>query len=169
MGSQLLYINLSQWGDYIGSVTLAADAASMDVSSIPSGYRFLVVMMCVRLEAGKPGTTMCIQLNADAGNNYSFLKAFFQPGDVFGTASLVTNVMYGSNVDSGYFASSQLQISQIPSGSIKGYWITGGDPNQGFLTTGSWSGIVEVNRITLTTASGDKFRAGSQFHVYGVR
>ena len=169
MGSQLLYVNLSQWGDYIGSVTLAADSVSMDVSAIPAGYRFLVVMISTRLEAAKPATTLCIQLNADGGNSYSFLKAFFQPGDVFGTVSLVSTVMYGVNVDSGYFAMSQFQIAQIPTGSPKGYTIFGGDPNQGFLTTGSWSGIVAVNQITLTTASGDKFKAGSQFHVYGVR
>jgi hypothetical protein len=169
MGSGLNFVNTQAWGDYIGQRLLAADSATMDISGIPPGYKFLVIMMCVRLEAAKPATTLLVRFNADAGNNYYFLKMYGQAGDVFGTAALNTSSLYASNVSAGVSASSQITLSQIPTAAFKSYWVVGGDSAQAFVTTGSWNSTNEINQVTLLTGSGDKFKAGSQFHIYGVR
>jgi len=171
MGSGINYINLHPWGDFLGQQILTSDTAQMDVSNIPAGYKWLLVLISAELEAGKPGTTCFIRFNNDSvANHYNFLKSYSEAGSVFITASVTSSALYGQNLTSARFSTSQVVVSNVPVTAYKGYWLTGGDEFQVFTTAGSWANQTdEINQVTLLTASGDKFKAGSQVFIYGVR
>lgn len=170
MGSGINFVNMHPWGDFVGEQILAADGLTLDVQNIPAGYKWLIVLLCAKLETGKPGTTGLVRLNNDStATHYTFLKMYGEAGDVFHTAFVTSSAIYGPNLNSANFASCQIQISQIPDGLQKSYWLAGGDGNQTFTTSGLWGGIVEINQVTIFAASGDKLKAGSQVMIYGVR
>jgi hypothetical protein len=170
MSSSIQFAQIHPWGDFVGEQILAADAVEMHVTGIPSGYKWLIVLICARLEAGKPDTTLLIRFNNDAGlNHYSFLKSYAVPGSVFTTASVTGGDIYGQNLQSLRWSTSQLTLSNLPVGGDKSYVMTGGNEAQNFTTTGAWFNAAEISQVDLYTASIDKIKAGSQIMIYGVR
>jgi len=170
MGSGISNYNTQTWGDFVGEIVLAADTATMDISNIPSGFKYLMVLITAQLENGKAATTLYMRLNADStANHYSFLRAQAQAGSVFNTASVVAGKIYCQDIESSRSSGASCQISQLPTAWFKTFIMYGGDDNYLFTTGGNWQVASEINEITLSTASGDKFKAGSQFQVYGVK
>ena len=169
MGSQLIQQILPTWGAFIGQRVLTADTASMDISNIPTGFKYLMVLITAKLEAGKAATTCLVRFNADNNvNHYSFLKMYGTAGSVFTTASVVAADLYAQNLNNARFATCQLQVSQLPNADFKSFVLYGGDESQAFITSGAWLNAAEINEVTVFTASGDKLLAGSQFQIYGV-
>lgn len=151
----------------LGESRLTVAGNKLEVSNIPSGYRFLIIYINVSSTAGT--TTNAMRYNNDAGAHYStqMLK-----GDSSGTITAFndagTHSVILDGINAGSPASLFLQMNQSPINGKKGYSCTGGCQDRTYTTSGYYDSAIEINTVTLEAGAGT-YNAGSEILVYGVR
>ena len=161
--------SLTQGYNYVrlGESILTGAAASIEVTNIPSGYRFLIVYINVASTAGA-GETM-LTLNNDAGvNKYTrqYIKSTAAVVSSGAAVSTFANICDG--ISAGYSGAIQIQINQYPLTGNKAFSTLGGLQNFTYNTAGSYDSAAEISRIKIEAAAGT-YNAGSSMLVYGVR
>lgn len=161
----------------IGSVLLAADAATVDFTAIPQTFANLRVLVYARGTVGATNTQNYMRFNNDTAANYDFMLSGFGASYSGNMVASQTWIQAGYIPAASAFGPS-FGINQIV---IPNYAGTAGIKNafceSGMLQTaapidhhsiyGIWKVSVAINRITFIPGSGS-FKAGSRFSLYGL-
>lgn len=166
MGASFSLAPTIQSWTLLGEKVQTVASSSMLVDQLPSGYKYLMVMIEVKTAAAD---TLRVRFNADAGNNYVNFKAKFLPGNTFETQSSVTSAILGASVSQFFYCLSQITISQLPTGANKGFFMTGGSDTEGNVTTGYWTGTAEIASVEIQPIGVTNLSIGSRLTVYGVQ
>lgn len=162
----------------LGATTLAVDAATISVASIPAGYRALEIIAWLRGTQNAANIWCSGQLNDDAGNNYDLIQTVADNVGVAKTiqndsASFAVGIIPAATATAGRFSQVRLFINEYAGGHYK---IVGGEVNAVWGTaaggishtwdTCGWRSTAAVTKVSLITAA--NFLAGSKMAVYGL-
>lgn len=170
----------------IREVELAAQAATIDITGIPAGYRNLLVIGSLRSNVATTFDTALVEYNGDtAGANYNVQAVHTANTTTTGTQSIAASaarsavLTSGATSGAGDYAPFRMWIPGYAS-LAKTKLI---DVGQAAPTTRASAGlftrrtaqhwykspIEAINRITFTPATGTGWVAGSVVSVYGVQ
>lgn len=148
----------------ISDTTLAAPAASIDVTSIPTGYKWIEVIWCG--SSDQVGAQNClIRLNNDSGNVYDYYvytsATANQSAGLIGVAG-ATNVATAARVTFYNTTANEIKVGT----GIYNYY---GNPYTGGIAV-KWHPVAnaEISRITIYPAAGN-FEANSRFTILGIK
>jgi hypothetical protein len=155
----------------LASTTLTSAAASVTVSSIPSGYTHLrIVAMPSTTQTGVANGTVVVQFNGDTGNNYysANLGAYTTVGLLLGWVSGASNFIianmtcdqvladYGSSTGRKYHSGLGVGNTSTSAVSMGAGWYYG-----------FWNSTAAITSIVFKEYSGYTFAIGSKFAVIG--
>ena len=146
--------------EVIDSQTLGSAAASVTFSSIPQGYRDLVLVF-----GGSTASDdyLGLQFNSDTTSSYSVVRAY-------NTLSGTFNTTYGL-ISSGDVSIDNLQIVQIMdySATDKHKTFLSRSNNSGYVAmhAGRWANTSAITLVKIMTGLGANYVAGSTFTLYG--
>ena len=150
----------------LATTTLASDTSSVTFSSIPSGYRDLVV---VANTIAASSTTLQCTFNADSGANYSYVRmaGITSPQSI--SSSGDTSLTIGRNEADG--AANVIQIQDY-SATDKHKTVLGRGNDPGVIVqaiAGRWASTAAINEISFTVSGATTtFKTGSTFSLYGI-
>jgi len=155
----------------IASGVLAAPAATIDFSSIPTGFKIIVLYLEARTsDAGD--SLVRLTFNADAGNNYYWTANKSDGTNCTGAyGAAVAFIVIGTIGGSG--SATQLGMIQASIGNKTGAYqksLVSLCQSQGSQLLqfygGTWTNTSEVNRLTCALAAG-QFIVGTKYALVG--
>lgn len=166
--------------NFISSNTLASNAASVTLSSIPGTYTDLVLKASIRTTASGAFSNLGLVLNSDTGTKYSFIRMLGAGGaPAVGSSTFsgqnAGDVSYGNGDTSTANIFSNIEI-YIPSYtvSMNKTIITSSvqENNQSIAYIYNHGQLFEntaaITSIQITEASGNNLKTGSTFYLYGI-
>jgi hypothetical protein len=167
----------------IDHTELSGNAASYNVTSIPSSYDHLYLVTSIRTDDVVYFDQLGLRLNGDTGTNYSWTRlnaGTTTPSSGTGTGDTSIEYLYGATgtsaladtfgtmttwipnyANTANFKQTHHQWTQ-PNNSTTDYqWFIG-------MIAGLWQDTSAVNQITLTPLDGDNFVQYSTFTLYGI-
>jgi len=149
----------------VASSTLGGAAASIDISSIPSGFKGLLVHINVQTASDD---TIKVRLNADAtanAHNWNWLLETGSAESHGNSGAGDTYWMIGS-CKSDKSATIQLQISN-DAALKKSFNSVSGTFLLNFFGSGYWNSTAEINRLTFVLTGAGNMSTGTSVQVYG--
>jgi hypothetical protein len=159
----------------ISSTTFNSTSGTVDISSIPSTYKELLITAIGLQSTVSTDESVRVRFNNDTGGNYSLNSINISNTLAAENGNGETEINTGNNVArtadaSNRFTRLQISIPNYASTEIKAMFFTsGGIPNgtqQGRTGSAGWNNTSAINRITLYLANGN-FKDGI-LTVYGV-
>jgi hypothetical protein len=159
--------SLTQGYNYVrlGSDVLSAPGTTLDVSYIPTGYRFLICFLS--LESANDIVLLSMKFNGSADTYrvqilYSDGAAISASAEQHAYAQIA-----GSVIDANRASSFTITINQDNvSLARKGFHFEGGSSYATLTGSGYWNSSAEINQVTITSTQ--DMIAGSKLFVYGV-
>ena len=160
--------------ELIASSTLASAQASFDFTSIPSTYTDLVLKLSARGTNASTYSTVKVEFNGSTSN--LSCKQLFGDGASANSSSSATQILFdsdGGNSTASVFGSHELYVPNYAGSSNKSVSIDSVSEQNGTtayaeLVAGLWANTSAINRVTLTTTSGN-FAIYSTAYLYGVK
>jgi hypothetical protein len=152
----------------LGNTTLATSSASVTFSSIPGGYKDLVIVTNYLGNGGESGTRY--RFNSDSGANYSYVLAQGDGSTVsWGSSSSFTGVIGFATATATVAALQNLQISDYAAtDKHKSVLVRSDRANQlTAMAAARWANTSAITNITIDSL-GSNFAAGSTFRLLGV-
>lgn len=162
----------------ISRTTLTGTAASVTFSSIPQTYQTLKLVVSAR--SSDATSSMGARINTDAGNNYSYRRAYGNgssavSGNGSSQSTLYVGDYNGNGETSNTFASVAIDIPNYFASSQKAMsvdWVTENNATLAYagIAASLWSNTSGVSSLSLTQFGGAaaNFIAGSTFSLYGL-
>jgi hypothetical protein len=162
----------------IASQTLSSAAASVTFSGIPQTYTDLVLVAAATGDRSSNVDSLAIRFNSDSGSNYSYtyMTGESSTGAISGRASNQTNIWCGNFTSNNVNNPSSI-IIQIQNYSntttnkttlSRGNPIAGGGYSAVNANVGLWRNTAAVTSVTVRSETGNNFRSGSTFNLYGI-
>lgn len=168
----------------IAEITLASDAAQIDIPNIPATYSHLMVIGMLRsTRAGQTTDNVLVVINGDATNaNYdqrqiqsASIGENLGSGGTANTRALGTCT--GATSPAGTFGTLQLSIPAYSSTTkrkvLQAETRAWRDRNTGGAVMTDvmigWASTAAINQLTILPSVGPNFLAGSSVSVYGVK
>ena len=152
----------------LAEVTLSSTATVVTFSSIPSGYRDLVLRLTGTV-AATGGHVM--KFNNDSGANYNSVTAY---GDgIGGNSGSYSAANASGGIGISYFWDTAVSTAQCSifdysqTDKYKSFSSRSGGGNYNHMFGGYWASTAAITSIALT-CSGTNFAIGSTFTLYGV-
>ena len=164
----------------IASTTVESPVASIDFSSIPSGYTDLMLAISVRTNrATEIYDTGRIRFNSDSGSNYAASRRLYGNGSsAVSDAPAITNsglfeMPTASGATVNTFGNIQIYIPNYTSSNYKSYSNDGVSENNATasyatLIAGLWNSTSAITSISLIPYAGSAWTTGSTATLYGV-
>lgn len=166
----------------ISSQVLTGTAASVTFSSIPSGYKDLIVKMSIRNNGdnGNNAAAAYLQLNGDTTSNYSWTYIYANnTSPTSGQTGSYTDIegyfiSNGSSSTASTFANSEYYIPNYNSSAAKPISYVGApETNSTSLDSNSvgaalYRGTSPITSLKIQRVYGSSFVAGSSFYLYGL-
>lgn len=166
----------------IAETTLGASAANFDFTSIPSGYRHLMVVWLLRSDVSATSDSCLTSLNNDTTNaNYD--RQYFQ-AVASSTTAVAVNAGSGSRAGlqstgatspANQFGTGYLLVADYTSSQYKTVHGFGNAWTNRSSSTilmyhwvQGWANTAAVTRITIAPGTGSNFVSGSAVQLYGV-
>lgn len=155
-----------------------AGASSVTFSSIPSTYTHLQIRILSRTERPVAAQSLWMQVNGDAGSNYSWHALEADGSAVSANAGanqtiILAGVTTGSSATSGMFATCVIDILDYANTnknktvrSLSGFDLNGSGGVQFY--SGNWRNTNAITSISLISPS-NNFISGSSFALYGIK
>lgn len=167
----------------INHTELSGNAASYNVTSIPSSYDHLYLVASTRSDQSGYYENIFLNYNGDTGSNYASTALYA------GTSSVGTNRNGGATKIENILVCTASHLADTFSSltfwipnyanttNFKQAFIECPVPNDSTtnnqwyvsIVAGLWSATAAINRLTLTLAGGDNFVQHSSFTLYGVK
>lgn len=154
----------------IASTTLGSAASSVTLSSIPSTYTDLVVVVSAKTTSAAQNLLM--RVNSDSGTNYS-TTLVTGSGTATGSAR-TSNATQGALDNYGYADTANHNITTInlmnyANTSVNKTWLSRANnaANGTTALVGLWRSTSAINAIEIYIAA-NTFVAGSTFNLYGI-
>jgi len=165
----------------INQVTLIADTATMDITSIPGDYQTLVAYVFARGDNASAGSEECrLRFNNDSGANYS-TQINVTDGNVQASSEVVgaTGAPFAyipkNSALANAYGTAEIWIPQYTGTTRKTFLSissngvsTAAQGVQGVIMGGVWASTSAITRITLLPVTSANFKAGSFFRLYGI-
>ena len=166
----------------IDHTELSGNAASYDVTSIPSSYDHLYLTTSTRTDDVVYSDQLGLRFNGDTGTNYSWtrlttgtstpyssrgdtdtsIEGLYTPGSSADANTFGTMTMWIPNyANTANFKQTASRWAQENNSTTDWQWFVG-------VHAGLWASTAAVNQITLTPLDGDNFVQYSTFTLYGV-
>jgi hypothetical protein len=165
----------------IESQVLGTSAATVTFSSIPSGYRDLVLRVSGRTDRAAAFDSLVLTINGTGGTAYSrtALRGNGASAVSFNAASgasFLTDLMgiTASTATASTFGSFEIYIPSYTVSQNKPFSFSGaGEDNNSTpvylgATAGLWSNTAAITQLSCAPNSGTIFAAGSSFYLYGL-
>ncbi len=157
----------------IASQTLSSSAASVTFSSIPSGYRDLVLKCSAQMASGGASDNLLVQFNSSGGTAYSATYVQGTGSAAFsGRNSSTSTIRLYNGISQYNWANIELYIPSYTASQnkpVSGFTVT----EQNLATdcyvvadAGLWRDTSAITSITLST--GSNLVSGSSFYLYGL-
>lgn len=164
--------------DSIATTTLGSAQSSVTFSSISGSYTDLVLVVAATGDRASNVDSLAIRLNSDTGSNYSYtyLAGETSSGAISGRASNQTNIWCGNftsnNVDNP--SPIIIQIQNYSNTTTYKTTLSRGNPIAGGYSAtnanvGLWRSTAAITSVTVRSETGNNFRSGSTFTLYGVK
>jgi hypothetical protein len=151
----------------LGESRLTIQGIKLEVTNIPSGYRFLMIYINL-ISHDSAGTNM-FRINGVNTNNFITQSLKANSSGVisaFNENNNYANVLDLLPVDAT--AALFMQINQFPLSGLKGFSCVGGCDDRIYNTAGSVNSPIEIHTVSIEAAAGS-YSANSEIIVYGVR
>lgn len=165
--------------DLIDEQILAASAATIDFSSIPSTYRHLELFLIGRSTQAAAFTNVRLELNADSGTNYDQQQTQTNNTSVTGTATVATATpligwVAGASMTANVPATIRLQLFDYARTTFQKTWLAEAMLRKGTTaadmfrldSAGNWHNTAAINQVTLTLGAAS-FDVGTIATLYG--
>lgn len=167
----------------IDHTELSGNAASYNVTSIPSSYDHLYLVISTRTDDVVYWDQLGLRFNGDTGANYSHVRlnaGSDTPTGGYGLGTTSIQYLYGATGSSALASTFGTMTTWIPNySSTVGFTQTlhdwAAENNSGTnwqwfigMISGLWQDTSAVDQITLTPLDGDDFVQYSTFTLYGV-
>lgn len=156
----------------ISNTTLGADAASVDVTSIPGSYAHLLIIAYLRSSTAAVSTTLVCRFNADSGANYSMVDtANTDAATYIGTSA---QGVPGANSDASAFNAVAILVPHYAGTSMhKSAVLFNGQHSKSADATarhngvaaGRWKSASAITRVTISAGAGNLV-TGSRVGIY---
>lgn len=175
----------SPFSRLVSRTVLSASAATIDLSSIPTGYSILALYLELRSDVSALVDNVLIRMNGDttAGNYYSLgvsaestgVTVSENLGAVAGVRIL--NGAVGNTAPSGYRSNLEIllpnYLDTAAARHVTGEGYAQGGNSAGNLHSltfgGTWTNTANaINQLTILPVSGSNFLAGSAYELYGI-
>lgn len=168
----------------IAETTLAAPAASVTFAGIPQNYRTLAMVLQLCTDRVNELDVWGWQANADAGNNYDYLRMYMTGGNVHGVSvgrgvatiqsgyteavnSRANNLAPNLSFWPGYASASMEKWSVTSIASVGGNVSADSDLYLVFAA-GHWRSTNAITSLTIYPVLGANLVAGSILTLYGI-
>lgn len=165
----------------ISETVVSIAVASVTFSSIPQGFRHLVLFTRGRTDAAVEIDSIVMRFNGDSGANYDFEQFYGNGATVVASAGRATSTMVVQFIEG---ASSRANLFAAGISFILGYSVSGVEKTainlgQAFgnlsadadlyavFRSGLWRNTSVITSVALIPGSGN-FVSGSRFQLYGV-
>lgn len=166
----------------LSETILAASTATVTFSSIPVGFRNLLISSLARTDRATEADSVAIRFNADSGANYDF-------GQVYGNSATPTASVAragtsipivtaeAANSRANAFSPGVIWIFGYSLTTIEkrclslslGYGDLSADADMNTIfRSGGWRSTTAITSITILPAVGPNFVSGSRFQLYGM-
>ena len=158
----------------ISSTTLGSAAATITMSSIPSTYTDLrIVLNGITLTSA--GTYVSFRINGDTGTNYSYTKIYGTGASALSSRGTSTATLYLNDADASGANPYLIEVDIFSyAGSTNKTLLASSslDRNGGGLTdrtVGLWRNTAAINSITFVSIAGNNFQSGTTATLYGIK
>ena len=161
--------------DALGTLTLSANATSVTISGVPTGYKHLQIRANVL--TSHPNNDLGVRFNDDSASNYN-THTLYGSGSVAGSLAVTSSTFLGAafSQPSDYPGSFVMDILDYANSnkfkttrSLWGHDRNGGTGYVG-LYSGAWRSTSTISSITFyNTFSGSTINTNTQFALYGVK
>lgn len=173
---------MAQTYQLIQSTVLAANAANIVFSSIPNTYTHLELLIQARSTHTQPNDFVLLRYNGDSTAGayaYSSLQVLSgylttENGSVSSSSFTGFCAISGDNNQSNIFGISRIVIPEYKNTSVAKTGFAVGNSAYGTGFTSSitlqglyWNSTAAISSITLLLNSGNNFKPGSTFQLYG--
>ena len=147
----------------LATTTLGASASSVTFSSIPSGYRDLILVVA---GTGSSSGSIRIQMNNDTGSNYTYVDAFGNGSSAASSSGTLTSAIVAD-----LYATESNGIAHIMDYSAtynQKTILARGNAASGIarMVANRWANTSAVTEIDVFPSSGN-FNSGSTISLYG--
>lgn len=158
--------------DKLGQITLTANQATLTFSSIPSGYRDLIIIgRSVWVYPSSGNERFAYYFNGDQAANYSSVWTYGDNNSLAQNTRINNANNYGGSIPDLNNQGGILitHIFNYSNTNLKTSWQTRTiDGNIAYNMAGYWNNTAAVNEVVLSCASGSQFKSGSNFSLYGI-
>ena len=156
----------------IATTTLGSSAASYTFSSIPSTYTDLILV--TNFSSSVTGTDLCVQLNGDTANNYSY-RWIDGTGSAAASAGVSTQPVFKLN-HYGYGTTTAGETNNIAhfqnysnTTTYKTILSRANSSSNGVSGVASlWRSTAAISSIKILTNDGSTYSTGTTFTLYGI-
>ena len=156
--------------EVIGSQTLSSASASVTFSSIPSGYRDLVLVFEVKGATTNAYTGL--RFNGDSGSNYSYVNMRGNGSSALSNSGTLNNAAVGAVFSEASTTEAATAIVQIMdySATDKHTTLLTRDKSVGIVSASAvrWANTAAVTSIQILDTGGANYAAGSTFSLYQI-
>jgi hypothetical protein len=164
----------------IASVEVATPQATIDFTSIPSGYTDLIIVCSIRdtINSGASPGQGALRFNGDSANNYSrrYVRGNGSTADssfASSVSAFIWRVEQPNGATANTFGSTTLYIPNYTSSNYKSISMDNVTENNATeahaeLATGLWNSTSAITSISLLSASSANMMTNSTFTLYGV-
>ncbi len=168
----------------IAETELTDAAASIAFSSIPAGFRRLILIVEARTDRADEADSVLVQFNSDAGGNYDYarFRASSAAAATVSVARATTSIMIGqaeaANSRASNWAPSEATIYNYAETDREKWLSTGITGRMGNVSAdadivfgfqrGRWRSTAAITAITVLPQVGPNFVAGTKATLYGV-
>ena len=151
------------------SQVLATSAASVTFSSIPGGYKDLVLVFELKA-TGSSNVAALLKINSDTGSNYSYVDARGNGSTTFsGSGTLTFGIIQNaSSATSTTPANVIIQFMDFGATDKHKSWLSRGSGSSVEMIAGRWASTSAITSLTLDKSGTADFPAGSTFRLLGV-
>lgn len=174
-------INSWEMQGWSQNYTLAAAAASIDITNIPQYAGHLRIVFSARSTRAATTDVPIMTINGDAGNNYAYQRVSFTgavvgAAEASGIAFVNIGLMAGNTATAGYFSVHDILIMDYASANkdkqilITNYCanaFAAGNRSTYFIGA-DWKTLAAVTRVTFTPNTGPNLAQYTRVTLYGL-
>ena len=161
--------------DLISEQVLTSAASSVTFSSIPQGFKDLVLEVVARTNRSSLSDFIAVRFNGDTGSNYSM--TYFagdglaaSSGRNTNSSSVTSDAIPAANASSGVFGTFQMNLQSYASTSVFKTEISRSGHSAALVgaQVGLWRSTSAITSIVLFPLLGTTFDANSTFRLFGI-
>lgn len=157
----------------------SAGASSIDFTSIPQGYRDLLIVHSSRVNDASISSDIVVQFNGDTGANYSFRRLNANGASVTSDAGSsnalygIAGVVSGTTATASTFGNVQVYIPNYTTSTAKSFSYDSVQENNAtnaYCALGAciWTGTAAISSIKLRSYTGTNILQYSKATLYGI-